>query len=109
MDQARARKHDTDLSSRLTDQAFGLLGRDAVLTIIGLQNAGKLPDCGAPAREQVIGLAVAGDAGIGTVILIRDREYVCEDRGARRVREDPATPVNLVGEMRATWLMEPED
>jgi hypothetical protein len=29
MDQARARKHDTDLGNRLTDQAFGLLGRDA--------------------------------------------------------------------------------
>jgi hypothetical protein len=38
MDQARARKHDTDLSNRLTDQAFG---RDAVLTITGLQNAGS--------------------------------------------------------------------
>jgi hypothetical protein len=109
MDQARARKYDTDLSNRLTDQAFGLLGRDAVLTIIGLQNAGKLPDCGAPAREQVTGLAGAGDAGSGTVILIRDHEYVGEDRGARRVREDPAAPVNLVGELRAMGLMEPED
>ena len=29
MAQARARKHDTDPSNRLTDQAFGLLGRDA--------------------------------------------------------------------------------
>jgi hypothetical protein len=28
MDQARAWKHDTDLGNRLTDQAFGLLGRD---------------------------------------------------------------------------------
>jgi hypothetical protein len=52
MNQARARKHDTDLSNRLTDQAFGLLGRDAVLAITGLQNAGKLPDCGAPARNR---------------------------------------------------------
>jgi hypothetical protein len=69
MDQARARKHDTDLGNRLADQVFGLLGRDAVLTIIGLQNAGKLPDCGVPAREQVIHLAGAGDPGIGTVIL----------------------------------------
>ena len=68
MDQARARKHDMDLGNRLTDQPFGLLGRDAVLAIIGLQNAGKLPDCGAPAREQVIDLAGVGDAGIGTVI-----------------------------------------
>jgi hypothetical protein len=42
MGQARARKHDTDFSNRLTDQAFGLLGRDAILAIIGLQNAGKL-------------------------------------------------------------------
>jgi hypothetical protein len=72
MDQARARKHDTDLGNRPTDPAFGLLGRDAVLTIIGLQNA-----------------------GIGTVILIRDHEYVDEDRGA---------PANLAGEMRAMGL-----
>jgi hypothetical protein len=100
MDQARARKHDTDLGNRLTDQASGLLGRDAVLTVIGLQNAGKVPDCGAPAREQVTGLAGAGDAGIGTVILIGDHEYVFEDRGARRVREDPAAPLNLAAEMR---------
>jgi hypothetical protein len=28
MDQARTWKHDTDLGNRLTDQAFGLLGRD---------------------------------------------------------------------------------
>ena len=109
MDQARAREHDRDLSNRLTDQAFGLLGRDAVPTVTGLQNAGRLPDCGAPAREQVIGLAGAGNAGIGTVILIRDHEYVCEDRGARRAREDPAAPVNRAGEMRATGLMERED
>ena len=45
-DQACARKHDTDLGDRLTARAFGFLGRDAVLTIIGLRNAGKLPDCG---------------------------------------------------------------
>jgi hypothetical protein len=31
------------------------------------------------------------------VILIRDREYVCEDWGARRVREDPAAAVNAAG------------
>ena len=105
MDQAGARKHDTHLGNGLTGQACGLLGRDAVPTITGPQNAGKLPDCGAPAREQVIGLAGAGDAGIGTVILIRDHEYACEDRVARRVREDqaawPAGPANLAGEMRA--------
>jgi hypothetical protein len=109
MDQARAWKHDTDLGNRLTDPAFGLLGRDAVLTVIGLQNAGKLADCGTPAREQVTGLAGARDAGIGTVIIVRDHEYVCEDGGARRVGEDPAAPVKLAGEMRAMGLMEPGD
>ncbi len=44
-----------------------------------------------------------------TVILIRDHEYVCEDRIARRVREDPAArsadPVDIAGEMRAIGLM----
>jgi hypothetical protein len=49
MDQARAWKHDTAPGNRLTDQAAGLLGSDAVLTIIGQRNAGKLPDCGMPA------------------------------------------------------------
>ena len=39
MDQPRARKRDTDLSNRLTDQAFGLLGRDAVLAITQLAMA----------------------------------------------------------------------
>jgi len=39
MNQVRAWKHDTDLGNRLTDQTVGLLGRDAVLTIIGLQHA----------------------------------------------------------------------
>jgi hypothetical protein len=67
--------------------------------------AWKLPHCGTPAREQVIDLAGAGDAEIGTVILIRDHPYVGEDRGARRVREDPAAPVNPVGEMRAMGLI----
>ena len=50
-----------------------------------------------------------GGAGIGTVILIRDHEYVCEDRGARRVGEDPAAPVNLAAEMRAMGLADPGD
>ena len=93
MDQARAWKNDTDLGNRLTDPAFGPLGRDAVLTVIGLQNAEKRPDCGTPAREQVIDLEGAGDAGIGTVTLVRDHEYVCEDRGARRVGEDRAAAI----------------
>jgi len=79
LDQARAWKHDRDLTDCLTGQAVGLFGRDAE------------------------------DAGIGTVILIRDHEHVCEDRVARRVRGDrtgpPADPVNLAGEMRAMGLM----
>lgn len=60
MDQARAWKHDKDLSNRPTDQAAGLLGHDAVLTIIGLRNAGKLADCGTPVRGQFTGRAEAG-------------------------------------------------
>jgi hypothetical protein len=107
-DRACAGKHPTDLGSRLTDPAFGLLDRDAVLMVFGLQNAGKRHDCGTPARGQVTGLAGAGDAGIGTVIIVRDHEHVCEDRGARRVGEGPAAPVNLAGEC-AMGLMEPGD
>jgi hypothetical protein len=51
-DQARGWKHDTDLGNRLTDPAFGLLGRDAVLTVIGLQNAGV--------RDRVMAWPAAG-------------------------------------------------
>ena len=102
MGRARARKHDTDLGNRLAGQAAGLPGRDGVLAVTGRRDAGELPDCGAPARAQVTGRAGAGDAGIGTVILIGDHEHVGADRGARRVREDPAAPVNLAGEKRAT-------
>ena len=51
----------------------------------------------------------ADNPGIGTVVLIGDHECVCEDQDARRVREDPAVPVNLAGDMRATGLMERED
>jgi len=98
-----------DLSDGLTDQAASLLGHDAVVTIIGLQNAAKLANCGTPAWERFTGLAEAGDVGIAAVILSRDHEYVCEDRGARRVREDPAVrpadPLNLAGEMRAMELI----
>jgi hypothetical protein len=108
-DRARALKHDKDLSNRLTDQAAGLLGHGAVLTIIGLQNAGKIPSCGTPAWEQLVDLAETGDVEIATVILIRDHQYVGEDRMTRRVREDPAArpvdPVNLAGEMRTIGLM----
>ena len=74
MDQARAWKHDTDLGNRLTDRAFGLLGRNAVLPVIGLQNAGKRPDCAAPAREQVIDLAGAGTPGSARYGLIKPDE-----------------------------------
>ena len=109
MNQARAWKHDKDLSNRMTDQPAGLLGHDAALAIIGLQNAGKLPDCGTPAWKQFIDLAEARDVEIATMILIRDHEYIGEDRIARRVREDPAAqpadPVNLAGEIRAIGLM----
>jgi hypothetical protein len=54
-------------------------------------------------------MAAAGDVEIAPVILIRDREYVCEDRVAGRVRQDapapPSEPVSLTDEMRAMDLM----
>ncbi len=54
-------------------------------------------------------MAAAGDVEIATVILIRDREYLCEDRVAKRVRRDvpppPAEPVSLADELRAMGLM----
>jgi hypothetical protein len=103
MDQARAWRHDTDPSNRLTDHAVGLLGHDAVVTTIGPQNAGTLRNRGTPAWEQFINLGEAGGVEIAT--MIRDHENVCEDRVIRRVREDPAappvSPVDLANETRA--------
>jgi hypothetical protein len=78
--------------TRLTDEAVSLIGPDALLTIYRLQTAGKLPECGTPEWAQLITLAAAGDVEIATVILVRDREYVCEDRVVHRVREDPPAP-----------------
>ena len=85
LDQAdRAGPYDRDLGHRLTREATGLLGPDAILTIIELQKAGKLPHCATPAWDQFMEMAAAGDVEVATVILIRDREYVCEDRVAER-------------------------
>ena len=102
-----ARPYNRDLSMRVTREATELLGPDAVLTIIELQKAGKLPQCATPAWARFMEMAAAGDVEVATVILIRDREYVCEDRVAERVRQPapPAEPVNLADEMRAMGLM----
>ena len=80
--------YNRELGHRLTREATELLGPDAILTIIELQKAGKLPHCVTPAWDRFMELAAAGDVEIATVILIRDREYVCEDRVAERVRQD---------------------
>ena len=110
LDQAdRAGPYNRELGHRLTREATELLGPDAVLTILELQKAGKLPHCVTPAWDRFMELAAAGDVEIATVILIRDREYVCEDRVAERVRQDApppsAGPVNLADEMRSMGLM----
>ena len=106
---ARAWPYNKDLTSRLTREATELLGPDAILTIFELQKAGKLPECGTPEWTRFIEMAQAGDVEIATVILIRDHEYVCDDRVAERVRQDaptpPAEPVRLADEMRAMGLM----
>jgi len=106
---ARAFPYNRELGHRLTREAGELLGPDAVLTIFELQKAGKLPREATPAWDQFMEMAAAGDVEIATVILIRDHEYVCEDRVAERVRPavpaPPAEAVNLADEMRAMGLM----
>ena len=104
LDQAdRAFPYNRELGHRLTGDASRLLGPDAILTIIELQKAGKLPHCVTPAWDQFMEMAAAGDVEVATVILIRDHEYVCEDRVAERVRQDApspsAGPVNLAADM----------
>jgi hypothetical protein len=106
LDQAdRALPYNKDLGMRLTREAAEIIGPDAVLTIFELQKAGKLPPCVTPEWDQFMEMAAAGDVEIATVILIRDREYVCHDRVAERVRQDApspaAEPINLVDEIRA--------
>ena len=108
LDQAdRAAPHDRELSHRLTREATGLLGPDAVLTILKLQQAGKLPHGGTPAWAEFMEMAAAGDVEFAIVILIRDRGYVCQDRTAGQVRQatvaSPAEPVNLADELRGPW------
>ncbi|MGZ6564677.1 MAG: hypothetical protein ACXVH1_34935 [Solirubrobacteraceae bacterium] len=110
LDQAdRAGPYNRDLGLRLTREATELLGPDAILTILELQKAGKLPHCVTPEWDRFMEMAAAGDVEVATVILIRDHEYVCEDRVAERVRQDApspsAEPVNLADEMRAMGLM----
>ena len=45
MNQGRTWKHGEDLTDRLTDQGVGVFSH-GVLTVAGLQNAGKLPNRG---------------------------------------------------------------
>lgn len=61
VDQGRAWRHDKDVADCLTDLGAGPIGH-AVLTVIRLQNARKLPECGTLAWEKFIGPAGAGDA-----------------------------------------------
>jgi|tagenome__1003787_1003787.scaffolds.fasta_scaffold20536279_1 hypothetical protein len=110
LDQAdRALPYNRDLGMRLTREAAGLTGDDAVLTIFELQKAGKLPHCVTPAWAQFMEMAAAGDVEIAAVILVRDHEYVCEDRVAEQFGQAASPPrsepVSLADELRGTGVM----
>jgi hypothetical protein len=105
LDQAdRALPYNRDLGMRLTREAAGLIGDDAVLMIFELQKAGKLPHCVTLAWNQFMEMAAAGDVEIATVILVRDYEYLCEDRVGEhlgRAASPPRSePVSLADELR---------
>ena len=103
------RAHDPEVTQRLNGQAAAVAGMRAIRAITELGTTGQLPEPGTPGFSQFIEMAAAGDVEIATVILIRDREYVCEDRVAQRVRQDApapaAEPVSLADEMRAMGWM----
>jgi hypothetical protein len=104
---ARAGRDNPDLSGDLTAQAVALIGSDAVLTIFGLQEAGELPRPGGPGWDHLLALADAGDVEIATVILIRDRGAVCDDRVAEQIRPpqlaEPA--ISLSDDLRQMGLL----
>jgi hypothetical protein len=93
---ARAWPHDRDLALRLTGDAVGLIGPDAVVAVLDLQEAGKLPACGTAEWHRLVELADSGRVVIGTVLLIGDHDYVCEDRVADRIRQAPGPAVRSV-------------
>jgi hypothetical protein len=104
---ARAWQHDQDLALRLTDDAVGLIGPDAVLAVLSLQGTGQLPACDTPEWQQLVTLADAGKVTIGTVLLIGEHDYVCEDRIADRLALSgpPARPLSSRDELRDMGML----
>lgn len=99
---------DPDRGAELAADASTVLGGGVLLALQDLQATGRLPAPGTPAWDQFVAAAEAGDVELAIVVLVRDREPLCDDRVARRFgKADPpaAEPVNLADEMRAMGLM----
>lgn len=87
---ARAWQFDHDYSLARTREAVRLLGPDAVLAILNLQDAGKFPMCGTPEWDRLVDLAEDGKVTVSPVFLIGDDDYACEDVVETRVRGESA-------------------
>jgi hypothetical protein len=106
---ARAWQYDEPRALSLTGDAVGLIGPAAVLAILELQGLGKLPACGTADWERLVSLADQGQVAIGTVLLIGDRDYVCDDRLLERIRQEPAAQPPPQQRPRASLLDELRD
>lgn len=95
---ARAWQLDREYSFARHSEAVRLLGPDAVLAILNLQEAGKFPMCGTPEWGRLVDLAEDGKVTVGPVFLIGDEDYMCEAAVEARIRNKTAvSPSTRVG------------
>jgi hypothetical protein len=99
---------DPERGAQLAADAGAIFGGGVLLALQDMQAEGRLPAPGTPAWDDFAAAAEAGDVELAIVVLVRDREPVCEDRVARRLGQAapaPAKPISLADEMRAMGLM----
>jgi hypothetical protein len=102
-------REDPDEGAKLSNSASVLFGSGVLLALQDMQASGTLPPPGTAAWDAFAAQAEAGDVEIAVVVLVRDREPLCEDKVARRFGQAnppaPAKPVKLADELRAMGLM----
>jgi len=94
---------------KLANDASYIFGAAVLLALQQMQQDGKLPPPASPEWDRFVDQAAAGDVELALVVMVRDRELVCDERVARRFAQaEPASkaaPVNLTEDLRAMGLM----
>jgi hypothetical protein len=99
---------DPERGAELASDAGAIFGGGVLPALQDMQAERKLPAPGTAEWDQFVAQAEARDVELAVVILVRDRDPLCNDRVARRFgRADasPAEPVSLADELRAMGLM----